>query len=136
MSRFLFLAIAFLAASTAFATTATITWTAPTTYVDPANPGVEKPLPAGTLTYKLLQSTDTAPDYRQVGQTDQLKATRVIGTGKTCFKVTALFTPATADGNTWADSDQSKDACVVVTPSAGPRSTVPPANVNAVITTP
>jgi|AGTN01.3.fsa_nt_gi hypothetical protein len=68
-------------------------------------------LPAGTVTYRVLQSTNGA-EFRQVGEVTQPQFTRrAVPTGTHCFRVVSVFTPSTPDGTEWEPGDQSPPGC-------------------------
>lgn len=94
------------------------TWAADLTFTFDAvtTDSAGAPLPAGTMKYEVLQSTDGSP-YAQVGEvTTNSFVRKNVGPGKTCFVATATFTPAAVTPFTWVTGAGTDPVCATVVP--------------------
>lgn len=121
-----------LALKPAHATDLTVSWEAVTQEAGTT----PKPLPAGAVTYEVIGAKNGGTPT-SVGSTTATSMVRPnLSAGTHCYVVRSSFAPAVPDGSVWEPSAPSLQACATIAGTAGPRSTVPPANVKVVISKP
>jgi hypothetical protein len=83
----------------------------------------QAPLPVGVMLYRILQKTGVDGEFRQVGETPDVRWTRRgVDAGFQCFVMVPVFTPATpVEGETWMPGPDSPESCVTVQAAGGPR---------------
>lgn len=118
--KFLVALLAAILPLAAVAADVTVSWEAPTTYIDSL--GATGPLPAGTLNYQVWGAIDPAPLKQITTTSTTSKLVTNLTPGKNCFAVTDTFVPTVPDGNTWGQSPKSDPVmCVTIAPQGGPR---------------